>query len=459
MIYSADASSLGGMNDDKKIEEYSEQELVAELVRRRVARGALDMTAIEDAGEAFAASDSEVLLGAFLDERVAQQDEQPKPCPRCGELCRVRVKHRPRTVRTTLGERTFVRNYHYCESCERGFYPLDIELRLPPEGETSMKLAGRILDFGVTEAFEDASTRWTVHHARPISEHLVRSVVERAGVAVQAAPEEFLLRELSPPPAERSGLLVVQNDGSMVPLRGPDAWKEVKLGVIYREEQHSSGAKTGRGHISRARYVAVLGEQDEFRRALDAALTIEGALGATRVAWVADGAPGNWSLADEICPRAIQILDWCHAVEHGTACGKVLLGESSDAVPVWEQRIKQLLASGDLQTLFDELQACKFAANSAGRDAIDALLRYYRNNERRMHYAAFREEGLPIGSGTVESGHRHVLQKRMKLAGQHWDPVRAKRMATLRAAYKTAGPMRFQSVIASVFDLPLRRAA
>jgi len=64
-----------------------------------------------------------------------------------------------------------------------------------------------------------------------------------------------------------------------------------------------------------------------------------------------------------------------------------------------------------------------------------------------MNYAEYLERGLPIGSGFVESAHRHVLQTRMKCAGQHWSQERAARMTRLRAAYRTAGPARFHSAI------------
>ena len=39
---------------------------------------------------------------------------------------------------------------------------------------------------------------------------------------------------------------------------------------------------------------------------------------------------------------------------------------------------------------------------------------------------------LPIGSGLIESGHRHVLQARLKGAGTSWLPDNAERMAQLR---------------------------
>ncbi|MGV3772404.1 MAG: ISKra4 family transposase, partial [Verrucomicrobiales bacterium] len=39
---------------------------------------------------------------------------------------------------------------------------------------------------------------------------------------------------------------------------------------------------------------------------------------------------------------------------------------------------------------------------------------------------------LPIGSGMIESGHRHVLQARLKKAGTAWLPNNADDLAQLR---------------------------
>jgi hypothetical protein len=55
-------------------------------------------------------------------------------------------------------------------------------------------------------------------------------------------------------------------------------------------------------------------------------------------------------------------------------------------------------------------------------------------SERREHmdYAGARAADLPIGSGEVESGHRHVLQKRLKVAGAWWLKRHAEAMLQLR---------------------------
>jgi hypothetical protein len=49
-----------------------------------------------------------------------------------------------------------------------------------------------------------------------------------------------------------------------------------------------------------------------------------------------------------------------------------------------------------------------------------------------MDYAGARAAELPIGSGEVESGHKHVLQKRLKIAGAWWREPNAEIMLQLR---------------------------
>jgi len=64
-----------------------------------------------------------------------------------------------------------------------------------------------------------------------------------------------------------------------------------------------------------------------------------------------------------------------------------------------------------------------------------------------MKYKEFRARGLMIGSGAIESAHRHVIQSRMKKAGQHWTEASGNRMVGLRTAYSTAGEDKFHAAI------------
>ncbi len=95
-----------------------------------------------------------------------------------------------------------------------------------------------------------------------------------------------------------------------------------------------------------------------------------------------------------------------------------------------------------------------FAANDDQLAALDAVVGYYHTNAKRMRYRTFRACGLPVGSGIVESAHRHVLQVRMKRAGQRWSLPRARRMARLRAVYRTTGAMRFHAAVRAGLSYP-----
>ena len=49
-----------------------------------------------------------------------------------------------------------------------------------------------------------------------------------------------------------------------------------------------------------------------------------------------------------------------------------------------------------------------------------------------VHYNKFRSLGLPIGSGEIESAHRYIPQKRLKIPGATWHPDTINPMLALR---------------------------
>ena len=58
--------------------------------------------------------------------------------------------------------------------------------------------------------------------------------------------------------------------------------------------------------------------------------------------------------------------------------------------------------------------------------------RYLRNRLDQVDYLSALHKGLPIGSGQVESGHRYVIQARLKRAGTWWNPTSIDNMLALR---------------------------
>lgn len=441
-----DGSKWGHLSDAELI-----KELAGELARRRAAQGDSSLDTIETMAEGMAHVVGEELQAEAI-AALPPEDGKPRPCPRCGKPVPVKTKNRVRSFLTTAGELRLLRNYHYCRPCRHGFYPRDAELKLPEEGEVSDAMERRILDFGVTSSFEEGAQRWAIHYPFPISSNLIRRVVDRVGRRCEAAFSPLALqRACRPSPAQPPKALVVAGDGSML-LTRQEGWKEAKVAVVARAE--SVIRDKNRTFVTDARYVAVLGGQDEFRASLRGALDAELADDVMRIVWLGDGAHENWTMAHELCPFATQVLDLMHAVQHAMDFGKLVLAEEHASLLAWEARINTLLLAPSPDALIAELMDCLPLLSDEHLDHLNRLVGYYRRNHKRMRYMEFLAQGLPIGSGIVESAHKHVLQVRMKQSGQRWSLPRARRMAHLRAAYRTAGPLRFHWAIREATFVP-----
>ena len=440
------------MTRKKSLKDFTPEDLQHELVERfadQHFRRGMTMTQMEHLVWETHGMENPAALRALdaLLSRLPLEASTAKLCPKCRKRTPVKAKDRERTLRTMAGTVTLKRNYHYCDSCQLGFYPVDVTLLLPAEGELTAEMEKRVLDFAITDVYDECEERWSVHYRVPASQHLFRCVVSRVGAQCESANHQMLQEELKPPTPQPAEVLVVEVDGSMLPIRGAEPWKEAKVGVIYRHDEESRAPVRGS-----ARYVSVVNGFGEFAPLLEEALRVEKAEEIYTVLWLADGAPCNWRLAEQLLPNAIQILDWYHAVQNGVVAGKALLGDDSPWLPLWHQRIESLLAAGEPQALIDELMDCleqlpKRRNNSAALQALNQLIGYYQTNRQRMRYALFRDAGFPIGSGAAESAHRHVLQVRMKRAGQRWVMRNARRMAALRAAYRTGKPRTFYDAI------------
>src|SRR5262245_16079924 len=134
-----DGSPLGHLSD---------ADLLKELSRRRSARGLGDLEASEYAIQAEQRAYGQDALAQTI-AALPPEDGTSKPCPKCGELVRVKNRNRVRHLMTLAGDLRLSRNYHHCKKCQLGFYPRDIQLNLPEEGEVSDAMEQRILDFGM----------------------------------------------------------------------------------------------------------------------------------------------------------------------------------------------------------------------------------------------------------------------------------------------------------------------
>jgi hypothetical protein len=143
--------------------------------------------------------------------------------------------------------------------------------------------------------------------------------------------------------------------------------------------------------------------------------------------FITDGALwiGLWLLAQY--PDAVHILDFFHVCEK---LAKVAVW--ADTADWFEQMKTHLLAGRQLKVRQSILQMKQLPAEQK-----DDLLTYLENNEYRMKYDEYRNKGLMIGSGPIESAHRTLLQIRMKRSGQRWSDDGCDKMIKLRVALRS----------------------
>ena len=246
------------------------------------------------------------------------------------------------------------------------------------------------------------------------------------------------------------GRLVVEADGVQVRYhdRGPDGspWHEVKLGIV--------GGWTGDrpdAHLQEPSYVAAREKAAPFTRRLGAEAARRGSLDV--IGWrgraadgggheailrpvvvLGDGARWIWEeVAASFGGERTEIVDWWHAAEHLWDLSKVLHGEGTPEATAWAEHAKHLLwRHGPLPLL--ALLREVVAPSTDAQTVLQRERGYFTRNAHRMHYPLFRRHGLPVASGAVEGGAKHLVQQRMKRAGMRWSELGARAILHLRCA-------------------------
>lgn len=226
-------------------------------------------------------------------------------------------------------------------------------------------------------------------------------------------------------PVEAPDVVYCEVDGSMI-LTREESWKEVKLGRTFRSDtiidHRSEGHK-----IRESTYVGRLGKHDTFIPLMDEELKKYKALG-SRLVFVTDGAPWIRNWISDTYPKATQILDFYHAVEYLSKLGEHIKSETTSD---WVKRYADKLLKQGGKSVIDSL--CKIrTTDPEAREMKEKVINYFESNAYRMNYHKYDKKGYYIGSGAIESAHRTVVQKRLKLAGQRWSMEGAQHVLNLR---------------------------
>jgi len=305
--------------------------------------------------------------------------------------------------------------------------PFTARVQVSARGK-SQRLQRVLTDFGAEHSFAAGCARLREHYGFSLNASAVRTVTlahaERAA-QVLATGYQQSFRSL---PAKGAGTLVAEADGTMICTVGPDRarvgqrprqWKEMRLLAAQAQ-----GA-------TQACYAATFGSVAEAGRRWGHCTREAGWGLASHIHVVADGAEWITLQSGEVFgPQATVLTDFYHVSEYLAAAGPVC---RPGAPRPWLHTQQRRLKRGALAPVLAEL-AAQLEPDTVPEEAapVRAARRYLDNRRDALDYAGAIAKELPIGSGLIESGHKHVLHARLKGAGTAWLPANADALAQLR---------------------------
>jgi hypothetical protein len=309
----------------------------------------------------------------------------------------------------------------------------------PQVQETITRLSSRM---SYREAREELGLLWKVE----ISKSGMQHVTMRHGQVADALIAEKVaqLEATAPAPTAQPEQLVMCTDGAMVQLTSGE-WREVKT-VTFGEFRPYWDAKQQKvvTQTDQISYFSRVEPAEAFSRSALVEWHRRGGENAHTVVAVQDGALWIQSFIDYHCPQAVRVLDFAHAQEYLATVGRAIHGPETDAFRQWYARLSKQLGRQPPQRTVNELRLLQHQhLDHPEAEAIELAIRYLEKRLLMIDYPHFRRQQIPIGSGNVESGHKVVMQQRMKQAGMRWaeanlNPMLALRVALCNQTWKTS---------------------
>lgn len=283
--------------------------------------------------------------------------------------------------------------------------------------------------------FREASEEvWYSCHIR-IGEATLRRITHRRGAAAAAlvCQEVAMLEREAPEVTAHPQQLLLSADGAFVQLTSGE-WREVKsIAVGEFTTEYDPQSWTAQVKTHNLSYFSRSGGVREFERDALAELHRRGVENAQTVVAVNDGAEWIQSFLDYHAPRAVRIIDFAHAASYLAQAGKAVWGEESATFQGWFAAACHRLKHQPPQETMANLRLLQPKTKNDEQSAlIDSALHYLQRRLPMLDYAHFRRRGYPIGSGSVESGHKVVVQRRLKGAGMRWAEQHLDPMLALR---------------------------
>ena len=279
-----------------------------------------------------------------------------------------------------------------------------------------------LADFGAEASFQAATLRVKEHYGVLIPISALRQQTLRHGRAITALAD--------PQKAKAATQLITEMDGSLIPVmepgRGHDRRKAKSL--FWREVKLCCARAVG---SVQTRYEATLGNATTAGWLWQELARSSGLNSKTRVHGLGDGA--RWIMeqfTSNFGEQGDYLVDFYHVSDYLAAAQRQVC--PGQAQP-WLHRQQERLLNDQLGKVLRTLRPHQ-EPPGVQEAPVQAAYRYLSERAGHLDYQTARQNDLPIGSGEIESGHRHVVQQRLKLSGCWWKETNAGAMLNLRVA-------------------------
>ncbi len=292
-----------------------------------------------------------------------------------------------------------------------------------------------IVDFGADIPFNRVVGKIQEHYGIDVPISSSQMITEKHGENILAKKERFNASVTSS--SEEAATIIIESDGCMIPIIEFDelkskeskdnrkkrtcVWKEARLTMARKPEEikpHFMATTTGS--------VKEVGDQ-----MMNCAMHKD--IGAnTLVHGVGDGA--RW-IADQIervfGSNGKYLIDLSHVCAYLADAATVCALDDENR---WTNYQKTLLKQNEVDMVISNLSLPSEVKLDIAKNEnpVQKCRQYIENRPGQFDYKSALENGLPIGSGEIESGHRYVIQNRLKIAGAWWKQVNAEKMLALR---------------------------
>jgi len=404
----------------------------------------------------------------LVEEVLTERSQSPTQWPDCPK-CRRRLHSKgfvPRQINSLIGVIHWKRRVGRCPyGCEIGqIAPLDDALGLHPYQRTSIELQRLGCLLAIFVPFETVAallkSLTTVQVSCVSIWHWVRSAGQKAMDKLNRELADLASGQLPQIETLQEAIsllpLLMGSDGVMVPFRpesgkGSTIWREVKVAVLARLGRRK---KSNAPQLYQRRLVAVLGDIDSLRPRLWLEALRQGVLAASQVAWLSDGGVGFWGIyTDYFKHYAIGILDFYHAAQNLWKGAQAWLDGRSKKARQWFALACHRLRHGEASIVLEDISsALKLdGLTETAQKALRNLYEYLDAHKHHVQYERFKELGLPIGSGMVESACKWLIQQRFKGVGMRWSETGFNHLLHLRLAWVNS---RFDDLFFELEDSP-----